>query len=110
MAGFSVGTAPIHRLAGFSAGTSTNSSDGRILSGNSTNSSVGKVLSGNNDRNSLFQMRHSQGMTFPIALSTSPSSPICHCVSAPHIGSVSDQFLWFLIPFENWCEELAIQI
>jgi hypothetical protein len=24
-----------------------------------------------------FQMRHSQGMTFPIALSTSPSSPSC---------------------------------
>jgi hypothetical protein len=33
-----------------------------------------------------FQMRHSQGMTFPIALSTSPSSP--SCVSAPHIGLV----------------------
>jgi hypothetical protein len=34
----------------------------------------------------LFQMRHSQGMTFPIALSTSPSSP--SCVSAPRIGLI----------------------
>jgi hypothetical protein len=33
-----------------------------------------------------FQMRHSQGMTFPIALSTSPSSP--SCVSAPRVGLV----------------------
>jgi hypothetical protein len=33
-----------------------------------------------------FQMRRSQGMTFPIALSTSPSSP--SCVSAPRIGLV----------------------
>jgi hypothetical protein len=31
-------------------------------------------------------MRNSQGMTFPIALSTSPSSP--SCVSAPRIGLV----------------------
>jgi hypothetical protein len=33
-----------------------------------------------------FQMRHSQGMTFSIALSTSPSSP--SCVSALCIGLV----------------------
>jgi hypothetical protein len=33
-----------------------------------------------------FQMRHSQGVTFPIALSTSLSSP--SCVSAPRIGLV----------------------
>jgi hypothetical protein len=32
------------------------------------------------------QVRHSQWMTFPIALSTSPSSP--SCVSAPRIGLV----------------------
>jgi hypothetical protein len=33
-----------------------------------------------------FQMHHSQGMTFPIALSTSPPSP--SCVSPPRIGLV----------------------
>jgi hypothetical protein len=39
-----------------------------------------------------FQMRHSQGTTFPIALSTSPSS--LSCVSAPRIGLVPPVPQW----------------
>jgi hypothetical protein len=38
-------------------------------------------------------MRHSQGMTFPIPLLTSPSSP--SCVSTPRIGLVPPVPHWF---------------